>query len=368
MESVGQLAGGIAHDFNNILTVINGTAELVLEDLAEDHPLRSDILTVQRAGERAAALTRQLLVFSRRQTMKPLPVNLNRVCDQIHPMLERVLPESIDKVCDLEPGLPEVLADPGQMEQLILNLAINARDAMPDGGSLFIRTRLIREPEPCVELLISDTGHGMSNEVRLRAFEPFFTTKEAGKGTGLGLAMVYGIVQQSGGNIELDTAPSAGARFRILLPVAPESSERHPEMETTAELPPAVGARILLVEDDPSVREITERMLRKEGYEVHRLSDPGNLETLERPDLLITDVIMPQMSGPALARLMRERYPDLKVLYMSGYSGEDLSQEMDAGFTDFIHKPFQSQEFLNQVRRLLHPGEGFPTDKGENQP
>jgi len=208
----------------------------------------------------------------------------------------------------------------------------------------------------------------MSNEVRLRAFEPFFTTKEAGKGTGLGLAMVYGIVQQSGGNIELDTAPSAGARFRILLPVAPESSERHPEMETTAELPPAVGARILLVEDDPSVREITERMLRKEGYEVHRLSDPGNLETLERPDLLITDVIMPQMSGPALARLMRERYPDLKVLYMSGYSGEDLSQEMDAGFTDFIHKPFQSQEFLNQVRRLLHPGEGFPTDKGENQP
>lgn len=353
MESVGQLAGGIAHDFNNILTVINGTAELLLMDIVDESPLRPELETIKRAGDRAAALTRQLLVFSRRQSLQPVMANLNQICDQMHPMLERVIPENIEVRCELEAGLPDVLADHGQLEQVILNLAINARDAMPEGGVLRIQTRTLTQGEPHVELIVEDTGTGMSESIRQRAFDPFFTTKEPGKGTGLGLAMVYGIVQQSGGTIEIHSSPGEGARFRIVFPAAVARVDEKRVTEEPGSQEPAEGT-ILLVEDNVEVQQLTARILEKEGYRVQLVKNPEEaLKITSPPDLLVTDVVMPEMSGPAMARLLRERFPDLPVLFMSGYANEDLSSLTRMDHTDFIEKPFVTEDLKSRIQNLF---------------
>ena len=372
MESVGQLAGGIAHDFNNLLTVINGMAELGLAQLREgdQQQLHEDLQEIRRAGERAAALTRQLLAFSRKQILQPQVLNLNTVVAEMESMLRRLIGEDVNLVVAPTEGLGSVKADPGQMEQVLANLAVNARDAMPQGGQLTIETQNVEIdeqyarqrgaavlPGPYVMLAISDTGMGMDEVTRGRIFEPFFTTKDPGKGTGLGLSTVYGIVKQSDGFIWVYSEVGQGTSFKIYLPQVAEAASSKRRSPTIAS---AHGTEtILLVEDVGGLRLLGKRMLESAGYTVLTAANGEEalllLERYEKPvQLMVTDVVMPGMSGRILAERFDATRPGMKVLYVSGYTGDVVVRHgvLDEGMP-FLGKPFTAVELTRKVREVL---------------
>ncbi len=372
MEAIGNLAGGIAHDFNNLMTVVTGYSQFVLNRVDQESPLRPDVEEIKKAGQRAASLTRQLLAFSRKQVLSPEVLSLADVVSNIKEMLKRLIGENIELIVTTRPNLRRVKADPGQIEQIIMNLALNARDAMPAGGKLLIETDNIDldeaycgqcsdvRPGPHVVLAISDTGTGMDAEIQSRIFEPFFTTKEQGKGTGLGLSMVYGIVQQSGGSIRVYSEPGRGATFRVLLPQAKDDTEVR-EQESQ-ERPQPGFETVLLAEDEDMVRTLTRRILESHGYRVLEARDGREaLEMAERHagplHLLLTDVVMPTMSGNELAQHLRMSRPEAKVLYMSGYSENLVSHQgiLDADVA-LIEKPFAEESLLQRVREILDDG------------
>ncbi len=351
LEAVGRLAGGVAHDFNNLLMVITGYSHMLLDAMHVSDPARQDLEQVVKASERATDLTRQLLAFSRRQGVRASLVDLNALVREMDRMLRRVLGEEIDFTTLLAPQLKTVRADPGQIEQVILNMVVNARDAMPSGGRLLLETRNSSTPgRDCVTLSISDTGVGMDAQVLSRIFEPFFTTKE--HGTGLGLATSYGIIKENGGDLRVESAPGKGTTFRIELPVAAQTAEL---LETPSKNGVARGTEtILLVEDEDGVRRVVEAMLKRHGY--HVLSSASSQEALAAADqhagvihLLITDMVMPGMSGRKMAECLVERRPNMKVLYVSGYGDASISQS-DA---HFLQKPFSTDELANKVREML---------------
>ncbi|HKQ60069.1 MAG TPA: response regulator [Candidatus Polarisedimenticolaceae bacterium] len=369
MEAVGRLAGGVAHDFNNLLTVIVGHAELSLKGLRTDDPLERHVQEIRKASERAAALTRQLLAFSRQQVLAPRVLDLNELVAGIEKMLRRLLGEDIQLVSTLAPQLGRVKADPGQLEQVVVNLAVNARDAMPDGGMLFIETsnRTLEPgsagdggavpPGSYVVLKISDTGHGMDEKTQARIFEPFFTTKEAGKGTGLGLATVYGIVQQSGGFIGLRSEPGKGATFTVHLPRVEQAVEALPAAAAPAANPTGTET-VLLVEDEEGVRTLARAALAQSGYRVLEAANGGEALLLcERHaseiHLMVTDVVMPGMGGPELVRRLATLRPKMKVLFMSGYADRGLERAgVEAGLA-FLEKPFRPAALIRKVRDTL---------------
>ncbi len=372
MEAVGRLAGGIAHDFNNMLVVINGYSELLLGRIDADDPARGDLEQIRQAGERAADLTRRLLAFSRQQVLQPSVLNLNDVISNVEAMLEPLIGEDIELTTILGPSLRRVRADAGQIEQLILNLAVNARDAMPEGGRLTIETANIYldqdyvrehigvEAGPHVLLRVSDTGIGMDADTQARLFEPFFTTKPAGRGTGLGLATVFGIVQQSGGHIAVSSAPGQGATFEIYLP---QSAQPTGETTEIALAPSSLrgSETILLVEDEPSVRRASRRFLEEHGYKVLEAVDGGDAirlcERHEGPlDLVITDVVMPGMSGRELGERVARLRPETPVLYVSGYVDTALVRTgLPETSVQLLQKPFSAESLARKVREMLDP-------------
>jgi two-component system cell cycle sensor histidine kinase/response regulator CckA len=377
MDAVGRLAGGIAHDFNNLLTAINGYSELAMNRVPAGDPLRSDLQEIRKAGQRAADLTQQLLAFSRKQMMQPRVIALNTVVADMERMLRRLIGEDIELSTHLAPDLRPIKADPSQIAQAIVNLALNARDAMPDGGRLTIETANVEfgdesasrqahvAPGRYVILSISDTGTGMDEATRERIFEPFFTTKEVGKGTGLGLSMVYGIVAQSGGRIEVESAPERGTRLKIYLPQAAEESTSATSKAAAAETPLQGEETILLVEDEELVRQLTQQILQMHGYNVLAAADGieaiAICESRAEPiDLLLTDVVLPQMNGRALADRLLEMRPGMKTLFMSGYAESSIVRHGVLGpGTEFIHKPFQPHALVRKVRGVLDAKNGL---------
>jgi PAS domain S-box-containing protein len=371
MEAIGRLAGGVAHDFNNLLTTITGNAQLGLMELARDHELYEMLEEIKEAGDRAGNLTRQLLAFSRRQILHPEILDLNDLILDLKKMLHRLIGEDILFETLLASNLGCVEADPGQMEQVILNLAVNARDAMPDGGKLTIETADVQldqsyaerhghliVPGPYVLLAVSDSGAGMSLEVQDHIFEPFFTTKEKDKGTGLGLSTVYGIVKQSNGNIWVYSEQGRGTTFKIYLPRAGKEKSGQPTKPLMqAEL--EGSETILVVEDDPSVRKIAVKNLTRYGYSVLSASTPAEAITLctEQKtyiDLVLTDVVMPGMSGKELAHALWEHGVQTKVVYMSGYTEDAIVHHgvLDPGLI-FLQKPFSPESLARKVREAL---------------
>jgi len=372
MEAVGRLAGGVAHDFNNLLTAISGYSDLLLHRLPEYSTLRRDVEEIRKAGDRAAALTHQLLAFSRRQVLQPKVLDLNAVVTNMEQMLRRLVGENIALSTDLSPSLSRVKVDPGQIEQVIVNLALNARDAMPDGGRLTIATAdaelspayAVAHPEvrpgPHVLLSMADTGHGMDDETQAHLFEPFFTTKDRGKGTGLGLATVYGIVQQSGGHIRVNSGADRGSTFLIYLPrvEVAEDGEQCPVPPPL--LRPSPGSEtVLLAEDEEGVRRYAREILAGNGYKV---LEAGNgreallLSEAHRGEihLLLTDVEMPKMSGRELTERIRPQRPDLRILYMSGYTDDAILRDGVLGDgAPFLQKPFTSEVLARKVREVL---------------
>lgn len=375
MEAVGHLAGGVAHDFNNLLTGILGLIELAMIS-CEDRMLMSDLREIRRLGERGADLTRQLLAFSRHTVSKPTVFNLNDVIEEMRTLLRTLVGENVELELILDPGIGLVRADPSQMEQVIVNLAVNARDAMDSGGKLTIRTRHTRHDEDTfykrlprhslnyVMLSVTDTGHGMSPEVRERVFEPFFTTKEPGRGTGLGLATVYGIVKQSDGGIRVLSQPGQGTTFQICIPSVQDPKPAVAEPSGSTEDPTGTEM-ILIVEDELSVRQLISRVFRHRGYRVLEARD--GQEALEMfgqhgnsIHLVITDVIMPQMGGAVLAKRLRELRPDLKMLFISGYTNSDLNvDELLDQNSVFVQKPFSPALLASKVRELLDSTPAF---------
>jgi len=374
LEAVGRLAGGVAHDFNNLLTAISGYGEVALSQLPAEAPVREDVQEMLRASERAAALTRQLLAFSRRQALRREALDVNAIVRDTTGLLGRVLGADVRLVTKLEPALPPVLADTGQIEQLVMNLALNARDALPAGGEIMLSTRADEldqsgarrfvgaKPGRYVRVEVCDDGVGMDEPTRARVFEPFFTTKPPGKGTGLGLAIVYGIVQQNDGHILVESAPGRGTRFEILFPV----HEGVPGVvETTAPSPGDVaspGRTILLAEDEEPLRKLIERVLGAAGYRVCVGRDGAEAQAIaealgDEIDLLVTDVVMPQLGGRALAAQLRARRPGLPVLFVSGFDADGVrAAGTDSAPSDFLPKPFAAQALLDCVRELLeHP-------------
>ncbi|MFO0980223.1 MAG: ATP-binding protein [Planctomycetota bacterium] len=357
MEAIGRLAGGIAHDFNNLLTAINGYSDLVLSMLPDGSTARESIEKIQRAGERAASLTAQLLAFSRKQIVCDRTINLNEIALDLVDMLRRLLGEDIELELDLAPDLGLVRADPGQVQQVLLNLTVNARDAMNQGGHLIVRTR---NDERAVEvrLAVSDTGCGIAAEHRAHLFEPFYTTKELGKGTGLGLAMVYGIVQQSGGRITVDSEPGCGTTFTIHLPrvaAVKPSGQADPVAPSESH----GGETVLIVEDEPDVRSLMRDTLACSGYRVLEATDGVHALEVARSHgetihLLLTDVVMPRSSGPELARQLARVRPETRVLYVSGYTGDARLDHHGAGRIAFIQKPFRATELKRRVHEVLH--------------
>jgi PAS domain S-box-containing protein len=365
MEAVGRLAGGVAHDFNNLLTVISGFANLLRE---EEMPAeaQSCLTEIERAADRATGLTRQLLAFSRRQVLQPSVIDLNQVVRSVERMLRRLITENIHLSTRLGTEAGLVYIDPGQLEQVIVNLVVNAKDAMPGGGNLTIETSVVnvppdnssRESVRYTSLAISDSGHGMDEATVARVFEPFFTTKPPGTGTGLGLSTVYGIVQQSGGRVSIESKLGQGTRVEILLPQAAQAAtakaaEADPEESLSG------TESILVVEDDPAIRNLTPKLLTPAGYNVQVASDGmAALRQLEltgfKPDLLLTDVVLPGMSGRSVAEEIKARVPELSVVYMSGYTDEELGRHgvLDAGVA-FVNKPFSRSDLLRVVRRKL---------------
>ena len=389
MEAVGRLAGGVAHDFNNLLTVISGYSELALQRVTNGEPhsdsddVRDDLVEIKSAAARAASLTQQLLAFSRQQVVRPGKLDLNETVAEIEKMLDRLIGEDVALVVKLDAAIGPVLADAGQLEQVILNLAVNGRDAMPGGGTLTIETLAVEleapldsehgqvEPGRYVRLAVTDNGAGMDAATRARAFEPFFTTKELDKGTGLGLSTVYGILEQSGGHVRIDTAPGRGTSFEIYLP----ESDRADAAEPTPIVAGPVGGSetILLVEDDTSVRDLTRQMLEESGYRVipaangndalRLCANPGHI------DLMVTDIVMPQMRGVEVARRVARIRPGVRVLLMSGYTDNSIDLE-SAGSISFLQKPFTLEALLGAVRSVLDAPAplGFPAGDLAAQP
>jgi len=368
LESVGRLAGGVAHDFNNLLTVINGHCELVLNSLHERDPLRASILEVSRAGERAAELTRRLLAFSRKQILQPKPVSPVEIVSGMQDMLRRLLRADIELTTQFASETGLVMADRGQIESVLINLVVNARDAISGGGSIALTVDVVQisggralelslAPGPYVRTTVTDTGHGMDKETLRNVFEPFFTTKEVGKGTGLGLAMVHGIIKQSGGAIAVQSRPGKGTAFEILLPRL-DSADTPPEPET----PPAKSGgdeSVLLVEDQDAVRQLVAALLQQAGYTVAEASGGREalalLENLDAPpDLLVTDVAMPFMSGPELAHRVQQRWASIRVLFISGYpiDGSLPGSDPDAPL-HYLAKPFTQADLLGKIREIL---------------
>ncbi|HDR14425.1 MAG TPA: PAS domain-containing sensor histidine kinase [Desulfobacteraceae bacterium] len=371
MESIGRLTGGVAHDFNNLLTTIIGNADLLGSELDKESPFCAYIADIGDAAKRAANLTRQLLTLSRRQILQPEVVDLNGVVSDMKNMLRRILREDIELTTALEPELGKVMADIGQIEQVIMNLAVNACDAMPEGGKLTIetadvelderyaRTHLAVTPGPHIMLAVSDTGCGMSFEVRDKVFEPFFTTKERGKGTGLGLSTVYGIVKQSKGDIRVYSEPGKGTSFKIYLPRVDRDVER--EKKAVSQVSPGGSETILMVEDEEQVRNLAVKILTGYGYRVLAAgSGPEAVETAEGHEgpihLLLTDVVMPGgMNGRELADALTGSRPEMKVLFMSGYTVNAIGHHgyLDAG-VNFLQKPFTPDALSRKVREVLN--------------
>jgi len=368
MEAIGRLAGGVAHDFNNMLTIILGYADILRSSLGQSDALAEPVEAILDAARKAADLTRQLLAFSRKQLLRPRVVRLDAAVDGMKKMLFRLIGEHVTHVLRLDPHTGRVLADVGQLEQVVLNLVINARDAMPDGGTLTIESRNERiadsavagevPPGDYVVLSITDTGHGMDEATRLRAFEPFFTTKEPGKGTGLGLATVYGIVRQSGGFVTIDSQPQRGSKFQVFLPRAQEASDSTQALAPVS-VTPNGRETVLVVEDEQPVRQLAAAMLRRQGYRVIEAEDGAEaLSIAERHEgpieMLVTDVVMPQMNGCQLAQRLQSTRPTMKVLYVSGYADSAL---LPAGIVrnglPILEKPFTTDELARGVRELL---------------
>jgi signal transduction histidine kinase len=364
LESLGRLAGGVAHDFNNILAVVIGYSGIVLEELPQGDPLREQITEIEKAGQRATALTRQLLLFSHRQINSPVNLVLSDAVREMEKMLRRVIREDIQLVLKLDKEATLVHADPGYIEQVLMNLVINARDAMPDGGKLVIETSHTLVTEQYVDshfdatrgeyalLTVSDTGCGMTPEVKERIFEPFFTTKEQGKGTGLGLATVYGIVKQSGGAIFVYSEIGHGTTFKIFLPAVQGTVEKRVAAPVAREL--GGSETIMLVEDEDALRKLISDGLRRNGYSV--IVNANGREALDvcrdyegHIDLLLSDVVMPEMSGPELATIFQKLRPEIPVLLMSGYT-DRRTNEITA---PMIAKPFTLSELMAEIRRML---------------
>ncbi len=371
MEAVGRLAGGIAHDFNNILTAINGYTDLCLFDLKEDGPVRANLKEIKKGSERAVGLIRQLLAFSRRQILEMKILDLNSLLLNLEKMLQRILGEDVELITTLAQDLGRVRVDPGQVEQVVMNLVVNARDAMPSGGKLTIETANVEldetysyshisvTPGHYVELSISDTGVGISREMQENIFEPFFTTKEKGKGTGLGLSTVYGIVKQSGGNIWVYSEPGQGATFKIYLPRVEEELD-DVKLQRNVHLLPRGSETILLVEDEASVRDLAVRLLKQQGYTVWEAANGEEALRIvhehagERIHLLLTDVVMPQVGGKDLAERLKSSMPDLRVLFTSGYTDDAIVHRgMLAPGIDFLQKPFSLATLTQKVREVL---------------
>jgi signal transduction histidine kinase len=370
MEAVGKLAGGVAHDFNNLLTVINGQAALSLMRLTQADPLHRKLEAIQEAGERAASLTRQLLAFSRKQILQPKVLDLNQVIFETNKMLQRLLGEDIDLLIGLTPDLGRVKADPNQIEQVLMNLSVNARDAMPLGGKLTIETdnvylddeyatrHLSVHPGRYVMLAVSDTGCGMDATTQAHIFEPFYTTKEVGKGTGLGLATVYGIVKQSGGNVWVYSEVGRGTTFKVYLPCVESPAEESTKGVDDAQ-PPTGNETVLLVEDEEIVRNMTKEILQESGYQVLEAKHGHEAllvagQHLGPIHLMLSDVVMPQMSGRELAAHLAPVRGDMRVLYMSGYTDDAIVHHgvLDEGMA-FIEKPFTPKALAYKLREVL---------------
>ena len=370
MEAVGRLAGGIAHDFNNLLTVIMGYSHVLATELGREHPLYDKIEETQKAGERASMLVRQLLAFSRKQPLEPKHLSLNAVVTNLEGMLQRLIGADIRLVIKLDPGNRQVRADQAQLEQVLMNLVVNSRDAMPNGGTLTIETAQVElaksplyrvdplPPGPYVKLSVGDTGSGMDRETQAHIFEPFFTTKEEGKGSGLGLSTVYGIVTQSGGGIDVTTRVGHGTRFDIFFPRVPVDADASssPEIPTR----PAGGSEtILLVEDDAGVRILLRDSLRKLGYRV--IEAKQGLEAcllasqeIDQLDLLLTDMVMPGMGGRELAQHLITMKPDLRILFISGFTDDvGILTGHEPGRSGFLQKPFTPEVLARTVRTIL---------------
>jgi PAS domain S-box-containing protein len=370
MEAVGLLAGGVAHDFNNLLTVIGAHSSFLIESLDSGDPRREDAEAIQSAGVRAAGLTRQLLAFSRKQLLKPAVINLNVIVEGTRSLLERLLGDDIEIVITLASDLRSVLADSSQLDQVLVNLAVNARDAMPQGGRLSIETGMVaitvhspRGPEPIpigeyVALTVRDTGIGLDAAVLAHLFEPFFTTKERGKGTGLGLAMVHGIVKQSGGYVLVESAPGKGATFQVYLP-ALASAVDHPPLARETPIAVRAAETILLVEDEPAIREVAKRILSKQGYVVLEAENGHAALVVSAAfestiHLVVSDAVMPGMSGGEAVRRLKTQRPNLKILIMSGYTDDEIVRRgIISASVAFLQKPFTAQEFTQAVRKAL---------------
>jgi PAS domain S-box-containing protein len=371
MEAVGQLAGGVAHDFNNLLSIILSYSMMVAESLPSHDPVRADVEEIRLAGERAATLTRQLLAFSRQQVLQPQATNLNEVVAGIEKMLRRLIGEDIELIVDRANALGDAMVDPGQIEQVIMNLAVNARDAMPEGGKLTIETSNVEVDEifararegietgRYVLLAVSDTGEGMDAATQERMFEPFFTTKGVGKGTGLGLSTVFGILKQSGGTIRVYSEPGRGTSMKVYLPRIAGSQMATPSAPTAAQVMSGGNETILLVEDEQQVRLVASTILRRHGYHVLEAQSGGDAlliceQHAATIHLLLTDVVMQRMSGPMLAERLGRLRPDMKVLFMSGYTDRAvINHALLESNTSFIQKPFTPERLAQRVRDVL---------------
>lgn len=372
LEAIGTLAGGVAHDFNNLLTVINGYSELILHSIRPEDPMHALVAEIKRAGERSAALTRQLLAFSRKQVVVPCALNLNAVVTDMQKMLARIIGEDIALVTVLAPDLGVVEADPGQVEQVLVNLAVNSRDAMERGGKLTIETENVTldpgytaahvnvRPGRYVRLAVSDTGCGMSAEVRSHIYEPFFTTKATGKGTGLGLSVVHGIVKQSGGHIEVYSEPGLGTTFKVYFPRTDPQAPFASVSNEPAELPRG-SETVLLVEDDAVVRGLGARILRECGYRVLEAADAEEAVRIaskfgEPISLLLTDVVMPGTGGRQLAERLAPVRPEMQILYLSGYTDDAVVRHgILHDEVNFLQKPFSPAALAHKVREILDP-------------
>ena len=364
MEAVGLLAGGVAHDFNNLLLTVQGRAELLLAGLRERGDERRQVEEIQSAAERAAHLTRQLLAFSRRQPLRPRVVDLNALVLDLADMLRRLIGEDVELSLGLDPALGRVRADPGVLDQVVMNLVVNARDAMPRGGRVMLETANVeRRGAPCVALAVRDTGIGMDAQTRARIFEPYFTTKDPGRGTGLGLSTVDGIVRQSGGQIEVESAPGKGSTFRVVLPRVEGEIEAAPP-ELAAPAVPGGGETLLLVEDDDAARELLVEFFEGRGFDViAAASGREALHLAEQQEreirLLFTDLGLADMRGTEVAAALAAKIPDLRIVFVSGYTQETVGDAMGlGGRTAFLHKPFRLREAERRVRELLDGARG----------